>query len=317
MEDYLTTFNHILTDQYIWGYGSGGIYWVSNDQVVLEAHIMDKKGVLDRGLYQVDVVDGSYKKVVDVPDEGPITYKYCFDGTKLHVMRSRGIFTQTNSPSGYQVEIREMGKLNDHNNYSPLRCQLVANPGEGAGYGALLSGDGFIKYEWKDKKNVHVYLTMEDGSNVKKLAEQEMIRIGNPQGILSLRYMTDERNTYFGYSPWDNKNCTKLWWLHREMWELENQTLCLSDLSFGSLLIHNLQNAFYIEHYTTHSSYSFILFKDKKTIIEKDIGRGAATSPDGCKVAYGVGNYQREKSLIRQKLKVFDYCEYQKKENES
>ncbi len=56
----LRSFDHILTDQYVWSYGQGGIYWVSNEQVVLEARIKNEKGELDWGLFQVDVRDGSY-----------------------------------------------------------------------------------------------------------------------------------------------------------------------------------------------------------------------------------------------------------------
>ncbi len=317
LEDYLKTFDQVLTDQYIWGYGSGGIYWVSNDQVVLEAHIMDKKGVLDRGLYQVDVVDGSYKKVVDVPDEGPITYKYCFDGTKLHVMTSRGIFTQTNSPSGYQVEIREMGKLKDHNRYSPLRCRFTSLPqGKKVAYIPLREKDGFVKNQGGETKSepVRVFLTDETGINIQELGGKRL----DARGLIGIRKYVPHKNAYFGNTSFNN-NCTYLSWLYRDGWMLEQKKLCLSDWSVGSRVISNLKDALYVEHHTdtANEPKSYVIYPDKTLPIETVQIRSSTVSPDGCKVAYGIGKYQSGSKGPRQKLKVFNYCEYQKKENES
>ncbi|TNC79480.1 MAG: hypothetical protein C9356_18850 [Oleiphilus sp.] len=80
---YFRTFDHIVTDQYRETYGQGGIYWVSNDHVVLEAYLKTEQSDLDRGIYQVSVNDGSFIKVVDITDDKPTTYKFCFDGAVL------------------------------------------------------------------------------------------------------------------------------------------------------------------------------------------------------------------------------------------
>ena len=312
-QSYLKTFDHILTDQYIWG--GGGIYWVSNEQVVLEAHVKDEKGELDRGLYQVDVRDGSYTKIVEVPDKTPITYMYCFEGKILHVMRSRGNFTQTNPTNGYQIEIREIGKKTNSNSYSALRCNFVEKPIGDAGYTALRIGDGFIKYVREEEKR-HIFLVDDTGSNLKKLIEQDAKRRINIDGMFEVSSFLKERNSYFGYSSWDTKDCSELWWLFRADWSIENKKICLDeDVKGGSRIVHPLKDALYIEHYGGRRGRSYILDgNDDPLLVEQNHGRGASVPPNGCLVAYGEGD--RDKlSGVRQKLKIFSYCDFKQKGN--
>lgn len=314
-QTYLKTFDHILTDQYTKSYGGGGIYWVSNEQVVMEAHVKDEKGELDRGLYQVDVRDGSYTKIVEVPDKTPINYMYCFDGKTLHVMRSRGKFSQTNPANGYQVEIREMGELNDNNDYSPLRCRFVDLPSEAKARFIPLKGEnGFMKNQagaTKDKP-VKVLLTDEQGNSLKEIAQLP----SGSSGVIGLRRFVPHLNAYFGQTAF-NKYCTDISWLYREGWKLEQETLCLKDLETNRIFVHSIKNGFYLEQYNVRSSPSYILLKNKPIMVEDGIGRGASVSPNGCLIAYGVGDSKRENSGVRQKLKLFNYCDYQQKGQKS
>tara|TARA_R110002049_G_scaffold24515_1_gene86845 strand:- start:8248 stop:9279 length:1032 start_codon:yes stop_codon:yes gene_type:complete len=315
LSDYSKTFDNILTDQYIWLYGSGGIYWVSNEQVVLEAHVKNQQGLLDRGLYQVDVRDGSYLKVVDVPDQSPLTYKYCFDGKLLLVMITRGHFKAVNTPKGYKVEILESDEFTRTNPYSPLRCKFVEKPSEDSGYGSLRIDDGFIKHQWEGADEVHVYLSDEDGNNLKKLVDQKVVRRGSPVGMFTVKYYIKHINAYFGYSSWDHRDCTELWWLYRDDWLLKNKNLCLGEWAKGgSRLIHVLRGALYLEHYGGGKGRTYILSDNKELIVETKHGRGAVVSPNGCMVAYGEGAMSG-KPGIRQKLKLFNYCEYQQGHN--
>lgn len=313
VSDYLRSFDHILTDQYVWSYGQGGIYWVSNDQVVLEARIKNEKGELDRGLYQVDVRDGTYLKIVEISGQPPLSYKYCFDGKALHVLKELGNYRMVNAPKGYEVVIRELGKLTDTNSYSPLRCGFVEKPAGPGGYAALRPGDGFIKHQWESDKDVHVYLADDSGTNLKKLLEQKVVRKGTPLGMFTVRYFLESENAYFGYSPWDNKDCSELWWLYRDDWRLLHKTVCLGELaSGGSRLLHSLNGSIYLEHYGGRKGRSYILVGNEWLPVEKNHGRGATVSPNGCSVAYGEGDING-KSGVRQKLKVFNYCDYQQK----
>lgn len=312
LEAHLKTFDHILTDQYIWGYGTGGIYWVSNNEIVLEAHIKNKRGEFDRGLYQVDIRDGSFLKVVDVPEKGPFFYIYCFDGKTLNVMRSRGTFTQTNPVNGYQVEIRDKGELDGRNDYSAFRCGFVENPFETPGFKPLRKGDGYLRFHTDQNNEMHVYMADETGINVKKLISQKEVRKGSPVGLFSIKYYLESKNAYFGYSPWGSSNCTELWWLYREDRRVEHKQLCLGKKAFGSRVIHSLNGALYLEHHTDEKGQpkSYVLFKEGELSVEKEKIRGSSVSPDGCKVAYAVDN---DNAPVRQKLKLFNYCDYKEK----
>ena len=305
---YLKTFDHILTDQYIWG--GGGIYWVSNEQVVLEAHVKDEKGELDRGLYQVDVRDGSYTKIVEVPDKTPITYMYCFEGKTLHVMRSRGTFTQTNPANGYQIEIREKGELNERNDYSPIRCRYVDLPIEAkAKFIPLKPEDGFLKNKAGATKDVPVktFLTDELGTNLKEIAKLPF----GEGGVLGIRYVVPHMNAYFGNSYFD-KDCTKLSWLYRDDWRLEQKEICLKDWTHGSRVILQLKGALYVEHHTDtkNEPKSYVIDPENEQPVETEQIRGSTVSADGCKVAYGIGKYRSGREGPRQVLRVFDYCAF-------
>jgi hypothetical protein len=287
---------------------------VSNDEVVLEAYVDNSKGVLDRGLYQVDVRDGSYLKVVDIPDEAPTTYKFCFDGDVLHVMTKRGDYELVTKPKGYKVFMREMDEESRGNRYSPLRCQIVDPPFQSHGFKALRKGDGYLKYHTDQNDERQVYIADEAGNNLRKLVQQHSVRKGSPVGLFTVKYFLENENAYFGYSPWNNKNCTELWWLHREDWRVEQDQLCLGKRSFGSRVVHRLNDALYLEHHTDHKgeAKTFVIFQDNELEIEKEKVRGSSVSPDGCKVSYGV---DVKNAPMRQKLKLFNYCEFQQQGN--
>jgi len=314
--EYFKTFDHIVTDQYRETYGQGGIYWVSKDHVVLEAYLKTEQSDLDRGIYQVSVNDGSFKKVVDITDDQPTTYKFCFDGKVLHVMTERGAFKAVNKPNSYQIEIRGMGRRSHSNYYSPFRCDFVDQPLEGGGFKALRVGDGFVRYKRLSDTERSVYLTDEIGAELKNITTHTLTKKHHPAGVFGVKYYLAEKNAYFGYSVLDDKGCAALWWLYRNDWTLQDRKLCLgSKARNGSKLIHDLRDALFLEHYTSASSKSYILKGNKEILIEDGFGRGASVSPNGCVVAYGEGGMSG-KSGTRQKLKVFNYCEYQRKEQQ-
>lgn len=316
-QSYLKTFDHILTDQYVWSYGRGGIYWVSNNHLVLEAQIKNDLGVLTHGLFEVDVRDGSSIKLVDVPKTGPYPYKYCFDGNVLHVMTSGGSFELVNEPKSYQIKIREQGKKNKENDYSSLRCGFVDLPIEAkARFIPLKSENGFMKNQAGATKDdpVKVLLTDEQGTSLKEIAKLPL----GEGGVLGIRHFIPHMNAYFGNSYFD-KNCTKLSWLHRDDWRLEQKELCLDEWTFGSRVILQLKDALYVEHHTDtkNEPKSYVIYPEHELPVETEQIRNSTVSPDGCKVAYGIGKYQSGRNGPRQKLKVFNYCEYQQKGQKS
>lgn len=307
-QTHLKTFDHILTDQYVWGYGGGGIYWVSNTHIVLEAHIKNELGVLNHGLFEVDVRDGSSTKLVEVPKSGPYPYSYCFDGSVLHVMTSGGRFELVNEPKNYQIEIREKGELNGKNDYSPIRCRYVDLPIEAkARFIPLKSENGFMKNQAGATKDdpVKVFLTDEQGTNLREIAELPL----GEGGVLGIRHFIPHMNAYFGYSYFD-KDCTKLSWLYRDGWRLEQKELCLKDWTHGSRVVLQLKDALYVEHHTDtkNEPKSYVIYPKQELPIETEQIRNSIVSPDGCMVAYGIGKYRSGWKKPRQVLKVFDYC---------
>ena len=230
-------------------------------------------------------------------------------------MRSRGTFTQTNPANGYQVEITEKGELNGHNDYSPMRCRYVDLPKEvKARFIPLKSENGFMKNQAGATKDdpVKVFLADEHGANLKEISQLPP----GSSGVIGIRSFVPHLNAYFGYTSF-NKNCSDISWLYREGWKLKQEKLCLKDWPFGSILVHNIKDSLYLEHYTTRGSPSYILLKNKEIMVEDGIGRGASVSPNGCLIAYGVGDSKRENSGVRQKLKLFNYCDYQQKGQKS
>ena len=309
---YFKTFDHIVTDQYRETYGQGGIYWVSNDHVVLEAYLKTEQSDLDLGIYQVSVNDGSFIKVVDITDDQPTTYKFCFDGAVLHVMTKRGDFNLVTAPQGYKVLLRQMREKNRSNEYSPIRCQFVEIPKEKkTGYAVLKAEDGLMKNKAGETEHepVKVFLSDDFGQNLVEISERP-VGLGGVRGV---RRYIPYANAYFGNSYIKN-NCTDLSWIFRDGWRLEQKRICLGDKPFGSRVIHSVKGALYVEHITERKNVpkSYVIIDGKELTIETDMIRGSSVSPDGCKVAYGIGGYSG-KSGLRQQLKLFNYCEYLEK----
>jgi len=307
--EYFKTFDHIVTDQYRQTDGQGGIYWVSNDHVVLEAYLKTEQSDLDLGIYQVSVNDGSFIKVVDITDDQPTTYKFCFDGAVLHVMTKRGDFNLVTAPQGYTVLLRQMREHKRSNEYSPIRCQFVDIPREKkARYIPLKSEDGFMKNQAGETQNdpVKVFLSNDLGDNLKEISSLPE----GSGGVIGIRRYSPHLNAYFGNSYFEN-NCTDLSWIYRDDWRLEQKRICLGDWAFGSRVIHGVKGALYVEHITETKNVpkSYVIVDGKEFPIETEMIRGSSVSPDGCKVAYGKGGYSG-KSGLRQQLKLFNYCEY-------
>ena len=64
-EKYSVVFDDIKNAVSRYSPGRGGIYWVSDDAVVLDAIVTNEDGVDERGLYQVNM-DGSYIRLISV-----------------------------------------------------------------------------------------------------------------------------------------------------------------------------------------------------------------------------------------------------------
>jgi len=307
-ETYVKTVNNILTDQYV----GSGIYWVSNEHVVLQAVVrgIEKEG--HYSIYQVDIRDDSFLKIIDISGKSPLSYQYCFDGDTFYVLVKNAEVKIVNRPSGYDIEIIELEDKKPSTSYRPLRCRSMERPTPNAGYNALRKGDGFIKYENGGEGIVDVYLSDDLGNNQKKIVTYQEKREYDFSSMFKAKEFLEKQNAYFGVSSPNNKNCFKLWWLYRDNWKVDNKTICLGKWAkYGSRLIHSLDDALLIEHYTKRSG-AYLIHEGQLIQVEAGDTRGVSISPDGCKAAYGKGPMRLfiDKAGQRQKLKVFDLCEY-------
>ena len=302
-QKYFKTFEHIKTDQFVWNPGLGGIYWVSNDSVVLEALIKNKNGEFEKGIYQVNM-DGTYILLVSLKSEGP--YSYCFDGKNLYLRNSTGKFDVVNFPKKYGVilldNINERGK----GQLRPIRCRYINKPTNNSGYIALKEDDGYVKrpYPTEENPNPNVYLSDNRGNNQSLIDDSGIF-------LLSRATYLKDRDSYFF-----NRNrgrCSYLTWLERDGWDFDYRKHCFGEWA-KSIVIVSPKDGLYVENYTlTEKHKTYFVIGDKEYPLETTSSRQAVVAPDGCKIAYGSGNYRarnRGPNDFRQVLKVFNSCAF-------
>jgi hypothetical protein len=326
-EDYITTFEKI-SFRPIKSYGSGGIYWISNDLIVLSAYIDTELRDQDHAIYQVDINDGTYLKIVDIPDGEPLTYTYCFDGETLFVRWSRGTLKVMDAPVNFKLVVQDQESKKESNHYSTLRCKFFERPEEDSGFSALKKEDGFLKYTRKavgEDKYRQVFLTDNNGNIIKHLIDQKLNqrkRI-DLDGRFSVRRIAEHDNLYFGNSlfeeqkrfnqknrRYDIKHCTHLNWLYRDTWETKQKELCFNDWSSASKSIFLLKDGLFIQTHATRSGSpnAYVIHDEQGSIIDSNLVRDTSVSRDGCKVAYGFS----ERYILGKpyKLKIFNFCDF-------
>lgn len=315
---YTKTFDRVKTHMYQWSQVHGGIYWINDTNIVLEAYIKGESGSLDRGLYQVNVNDGRAEKIVDIPETGGPLFKYCFDGKVLNVMVKNGEFNQVSQPKNYSVAIRDQGKKKRTNRYSKLRCSFVELPQiERTAYLPLRAEDGLIKNDaTNDDGQIRAFLVNDDGKHLKQISDKRLDR-GIRAYVPYLDSYVPHLETYFGKTAFKN-DCTFITHLYRDSWQLTHEELCIKNWAFGSRLISRLNDAYYLEHHTSKEGEPkhYVFFKDLRIPLGTTSVLGSSVSPDGCIVAYGSGDRGVGKKIPRQELGIFNYCEFFEKELE-
>jgi len=307
--NFFSSFEHIKTDQFNWSYGQGGIYWVSNNQVVLDAQVKNKQGIPERGLYQVNVNDGTYIKLVEIGDKEQ--YKYCFAENTLYI-KAKNRRDALHNPEFYSIEQQTVFKKLKNGLNAPLRCKSVDKPKNDGGYLALKEEDGFIKNKYITSKEDegHVYLTNNKGDVIKELITLPP----GSKGILGRPRFLPYRDAYFGYSMKRyRQDCFDVWWLPRKTWKIDIQDVCLGSwYNNGSNIISPIRVGLFVENYSTRKPSSHVIVGSKEYKFENTNIRGASVSPKGCQVAYGYGNYRPRNGGgdYRQHLKVFNACKY-------
>ena len=320
---FFKSFPEIKTNQFMWSYGRGGIYWVSDNQVVLDAEVANKLGVLERGLYQIDVRNGSYFRLLDYSEH----YWYCFNGETLFV-RLKNKKPIINEPKGYKLvqetDYKERNKnLHNAGLYSQLRCDAIDRPSDD-GYRQLFANDGYLKTDNKGTKysgKDYRFRGELDPDNKVVLVDKNLKEIKDLDlkiSEVSTPYFIPHENAYFGYKFNNAKMCGLFWWLYRDDWSVKTNEQCFGIWSQNSSkLFYPTKAGLFVQHYTTKKYKSYLFARGREFQLEKTSSIGGSIAPDGCRVAYGSGELIALAAGQRQILKVFNACKFIEEQGES
>ena len=310
-EGFFTHFEHIRVDQFSWSArtGHGGIYWVSQDELVLEAEIER-----DRGLFLLDVSTGKARKLVDRPLGK--SFRYCFSESTLYVSVGPSYETLRvlYQPTNFNIVSRQWS-LPVGAYVSGLRCDAYKRPASrpNSRVYALSSSDGLLNIgPLGDDTRDSIFLTDNEGNFVRMLSK-------DPDMIDSIKVNADYYPFFDGYisSFTLRQPCrgVAIWTLQRASWQLGAKSYCLGEWAQGaSTVIQATKVGLMAEQHSSGRSKSakyYLVTESEQLAIDMTGGRGLSTAPDGCQLAYGSGEYRRRKSgEYRQYLKLFRVCDY-------
>lgn len=310
---YIQKIEGIRTYQFIRNYGMGGIYWTSNDSVVLDGVVKNKKGIFEQGVYRVSLSE-EIERLAKI--DSYIGFEYCFSGNVLHIKNDTKNIHVFNTNNPFEIKVG-YSRLKKHKNesYSALRCKFVQWP-TNDGYRALLENDGFLKVDLSGPK----YSGRDKGQNG-QLDPENRVVLADAEGRekkkldLKIREVSQaqflpDRNAYFGYRM--QNNCASLWWLYREGWRVETQKVCFGAWAAeSSALITSTKVGLFIEHRSSTKPGAYLYYRGRESKVVDELITSGIVSPDGCKVAYAAGPLKDYKDFP-QVLKIFDACSYVK-----
>lgn len=300
-ENYYQVFDKIKTDQFIRSYGFGGIYWVSNDAVILDGVVDNASGEPEHGVYLV-TMDGVYTRLVEVLDYPGWTY--CYSEGVVYLKNDTASFNVLVEPAGIEIKKKIRMFKPKNSSYSPIRCQFAKIPGNTGGYIALSNQDGFIRntYWSEGEKLQNAYIVDENDNIVAAVDVKAGSFFGSP------RYLED-RDAYFGYRK--RQNCVSLWWLYRDSWNTTTEKRCFGGwASAGSISLLSTKVGLFISDHSMKGYKTYLFAGDKEFKLERVSARREALSPDGCRVAYASGEIGYGKNRFSQILKIFDACKF-------
>ncbi|EAR61272.1 hypothetical protein [Neptuniibacter caesariensis] len=279
------------------------------NNLILDTIVKNNRGELEKGIYKVDL-NGGHTKLFSLDFD--VNFKYCYADGVLKVWTERVENLENVSVSGIKIYNEALSyKLPPGKQHSFSHCELKDSI---EGYAIYYLNNGEYIKSYRSKSTIStsfksnkgdVYLVDENGNE---------IDIGIKKGYLTDPEYVGYKNAYFGYRL--VSRCGHLWWLYTEGWDSENEKLCFGEWSYsgGSITITPIRDGLFLEHHTTSNkkAKAYVYVNNREYKVEKNIVRGAVSSPDGCKVAYGFGDFNKieSKLKLRQYLKVFDSCKY-------
>ncbi len=301
-------FKNIKTDQFIWSKGRGGIYWVSENEVILDAVIQNADAEPERGLYQVNVMDGSHIKIASIGFKG--LYVYCFDGEYLHLKNKVGSFQIDNVPTGYKLVVSEKTPSIKGYLYSSLRCSRFKRE---TGYRKymLSKEDGYLLSKLRPDRDKSRDIIHENNGVELVSPKSEKVPVELKSGyVFNPQYLID-RDMYFGYQQ--RGSCGYFWWLERGSWKGKTEKKCFGAWAQSSSLVFTpTKVGLFVEHHTMRGTKTYLSTDKHLYSLENVSARGSSLAPDGCRIAYGSGNFQgrKDEKDFRQVLKIINACEF-------
>lgn len=302
-QKYFKIFENIKTDQFRASYGNRGIYWISNDTVVLNAQVTTESGSKKRGIFQVNM-DGMYQQLVDTDEIA--NYKYCFDGSTLHIRNDIGGIELIKEPEGYNTLIGSIEYISDGTLFSPLRCVFVNRPEGDGGYVALKSNDGFVN----NRRNIKSEKAF-SSNLVNNKGDFRLTLDSNNKSFVSRPRYLEHSDEYFFQRF--RRGCALFSWVKRNEWSVQTKEFCFDEwIESTSKIANATKVGLFVEQHTQRYPTAFLITENSRYPIESKLAVHASVSPDGCRVAYGYGDYRPRKgnSDYRQMLKVFNACKF-------
>ncbi|WP_156491778.1 hypothetical protein, partial [Oleiphilus sp. HI0123] len=259
-DSFFTEFEDIKVDQFGWSArsGHGGIYWVSDNEIVTMAEIENEKA-----LYLVNVTDGSYTKLVDTQSQKRKLRRYCFSNDTLFVSSwpSSEPLEFEYQPRNFKIVSRRGSELNGRLR-SAVRCGYYSRPGKSKqrkGIRELLREDGFIvKLSSTGEKFDSVELVNADGVSYKELSSEPDVVNSINGTALYYPYF----DGYFSYMT-QYKPCpgVGVWWLGRKDWTLKVKDYCLGPWSkAGSSVIAPTNVGLFVEQHGSGKGAPWALY---------------------------------------------------------
>ncbi len=301
--EYFITLDNIETEQFHSTYGRGGIYWVTDSYLILNAQVENENDVKERGVYLVGI-DGSAIRIVDSDVLG--RYHFCFDGDVLYIRADNAEVDIINGSKDYSVEISGFVKNGESEVYSEVDCKYYKKPEGLFRVKPLSKKDGFI-VNVSDEKEGGVKSFVVKGEN------RNSLNLGGEPLRSPARYLKFSNEYFFYDFLFWKRGCGRFSWISNVSWGVREERYCFNEwLESTSKLASATRYGVFVEQHTDKYHTGILINNLGVYKIEKKSINKSVVSPNGCFVAYGFGNYRskRGRDDYRQVLKIFNVCKF-------
>lgn len=342
-EKHVRSFDNIKIDYGLNNPSSEQFIWLDNDQL-LSFSVVKENDSIRKGLFLVNL-NGETQQIID----GVIS-DFCVLDKKILIQGFEGYPNIIGEVPGYSLVVLSENKIlkTDEKQYSFLRCGFYKVPDDSVAiFRVLKIDDGFIKVTIEDdylqKKH---YLTQEQIDSVLSEGHPEKKRrllvkyrdlhrkeYAKPIWVLNhLMPETEESKTFdgkwlapgfFKYRPFSDSyisyrndgNFISIWHVNINNGSVDYEGFSLPEkfVNRGSVVFESTHAGYILEHHNHKDGGLFLRHKDEIVSLGQKGARDVSVAPDGCHIAYGMGDILRWKQHdldYRQTLKIADVCSF-------